>query len=136
MEHQQAKKLMKTHGTNNPWRIATERNIVVLYEDLGKDIWGYYTCINRIPSIHVNNRLDEFSTIFAGAHELGHHMLHSGVNTPFLKKNTLFLVDKIELEASRFALHLLVGDNHPEYGEMKIQFLLRCGIPEEFHLFY
>jgi len=128
--------LIKTHGTNDPFRIATQSKIVVLFEELGKNIWGYYTCINRIPSIHINNRLDEFGTKFAIAHEFGHHIFHPGINTPFLRKNTLFSIDKIEREANHFAIKLMVGNNQPEYGETKQCFLLRCGIPEEFHVFY
>lgn len=129
-------KLIKTHGTNDPFRIATQSKIVVLFEELGKNIWGYYTCINRIPSIHINNCLDEFGTKFAIAHEFGHHKLHPGVNTPFLRKNTLFSINKIEREANYFAIKLMVGNNQPEHGETKQCFLLRCGIPEEFHVFY
>ncbi|MEV2661841.1 ImmA/IrrE family metallo-endopeptidase [Paenibacillus larvae] len=136
MEKQLVQKLMKTHGTNDPWKITTERKIVVLFEDLGKNVLGYYTCINRIPCIHINNQSEDFLIAFSVAHELGHHLMHPGVNTPFLKKNTLFSIDKIEREANRFALHLLVGCDSPEYGETKHHFLLRCGIPEKFHIFY
>ncbi|ASA22350.1 ImmA/IrrE family metallo-endopeptidase [Paenibacillus donghaensis] len=128
--------LFQTHGTNCPIRIATEREITVLYEDLGKNTWGYYTCIRRMPVIHINSRLQGFLRPFAVAHELGHHFLHPGVNTPFLRRNTLFSIDKIEREANHFALHLLIGDLQSELGETSHQFLLRCGIPEQFHEFY
>ncbi|WP_110933294.1 ImmA/IrrE family metallo-endopeptidase [Paenibacillus bouchesdurhonensis] len=136
MEILLSKRLIKAHGTNNPARIASELKLVVLYEDLGDNIWGYYTCIKRIPVIHVNNRLKGFAAIFALAHELAHHFLHQGINTPFLRRNTLFSVDRIEREANRFALHLLTGDTEPEQEETKCHFLKRCGIPEEFHVFY
>jgi len=133
---QRIQHLIKTHGTNDPFRMAAQSKIEVLFEDLGKNIWGYYACMNRIASIHVNNRLDEFRTKFAMAHEFGHHTLHQGVNTPFLRKNTLFSIEKIEREANNFAVKLIVGNVQPEYGETKQCFLLRCGIPEEFHVFY
>ncbi|WP_240927772.1 hypothetical protein [Paenibacillus thiaminolyticus] len=58
MEKQAARKLIKKHGTNSPWMAADNMGIEVVYEDLGKNILGYYTCLNRIPSIHINNRLD------------------------------------------------------------------------------
>lgn len=131
-----SERLVQTHGTNSPTKIASERNITVLYEDLGKNTWGYYTCIRRIPVIHVNNRLQGFHLTFAVAHELGHHFLHPGVNTPFLRGNTLFSVDKIEHEANHFALHLLIGNLRPELGESKYHYLMRCEIPEQFHVFY
>ncbi|WP_439412688.1 ImmA/IrrE family metallo-endopeptidase [Enterobacter ludwigii] len=136
MEILLSKSLIKAHGTNNPARIASEKNITVLYDDLGKNTWGYYTCIKRIPCIHVNNRLEGFAADFALSHELGHHLLHPGINTPFLRRSSLFSVDRIEREANHFALHLMIGDLTPENGESLSQFLLRCGIPEEFHSFY
>ncbi|MFD0710576.1 ImmA/IrrE family metallo-endopeptidase [Paenibacillus sp. GCM10027626] len=136
MEKKKARELILTHGTNSPLEIAAQKNYKVLYEDLGKNTWGYFTRINRIPCIHINNRLNYEITIFAGAHELGHGILHPGVNTPFLRSNTLFSVDKLERQANRFAIHLMIGLNEPEPGETKRQFLIRCGIPELFHDFY
>ncbi|MGE7091255.1 ImmA/IrrE family metallo-endopeptidase [Lysinibacillus sp. NPDC048646] len=44
------------------------------------------------------------------AHELGHAILHPDENTAFLKKNTLFSTDKIEIEANTFAVELLLPD--------------------------
>ncbi|WP_020620183.1 ImmA/IrrE family metallo-endopeptidase [Paenibacillus daejeonensis] len=136
MERQIVTDLVRTHGTNSPLVISSERNLTVLYEDLGKSVWGYYTCINRIPSIHLNNRLEDFKQLFAAAHELGHNILHPGISTPFLRNQTLFSVDKIERQANRFALHLLIGFEVPEPGEQFEHFLMRCGIPAEFKIFY
>jgi Zn-dependent peptidase ImmA (M78 family) len=136
MERELAKRIVKTHGTNNPWRIASERKTKVLFEDLGKDIYGYFTCICRIPSIHINARLSEPVKLFVGGHEIGHDLMHKGISTPFLKRHTLFSVNKIERQANRFALHLMIGLDFPDPEETKRDFLLRCGIPEEFHIFY
>lgn len=135
-EKEKARELILTHGTNSPFEIAAERNIVVLYEDLGKQTWGYYSHTNRIHVIHINNRLSYEDSTYTCAHELAHRILHPGVNTPFLRCNTLFSVDRIERQAHCLAVHLLVGMNHPDQGETKEQFLLRCGIPYEFHEFY
>lgn len=128
--------LLQRYETNDPKRIAFEMNITVLYEDLGNRTWGYYTKVKRTSIIHVNNRLDEFQSRFTCAHELGHHVKHQGVNTPFLRHSTLFSVNRIEREANQFAVHLLVGNTPPISGEPKTQFLLRCNIPIEFHEFY
>ena len=46
------------------------------------------------------------------AHELGHAVLHTHANTPFLRKNTFFSVDKLEIEANTFAALLLI-DKRP-----------------------
>lgn len=129
-------KLLKKHNTNDPKKIAFEKGITILYEELGKNIWGYFTNNNRIPIIHINNKLDYFKTLYTIAHELGHHVLHPQTNTPFLRRNTLFSIDKIEREANQFALHLLIGDKKIEYDETLTNFLLRCNIPTDLHIFY
>ncbi|WP_328800311.1 ImmA/IrrE family metallo-endopeptidase [Paenibacillus sp. LX16] len=136
IEKKKARELILTHGTNSPLEIATERKIVVLFEHLGKQTWGYYSNTNRLPVIHINNRLSREQAIYTSAHELGHAILHPGINTPFLRSNTFYSVDKLERQAHRLAVHLLIGFNAPEQGETKQQFLLRCGIREIFHIFY
>ncbi|WP_223068487.1 ImmA/IrrE family metallo-endopeptidase [Paenibacillus caui] len=135
-EERLIKKLIRAHGTNDPLRIAQQRNILVLYERLGKNIWGYFSNANRIPIIHINENLNRFDRLFTAAHELGHCLLHSKINTPFLRKNTLISVDRIEQEANRFALKLLIGTAQPERGETAKYFLLRCGIPKWLHSYY
>lgn len=130
------KKLIKHHGTNNPFEIARDKNIMIIREWLGSNTWGYFSNVNRIPMIHVCETAEGFVADFTVAHELGHSIMHPKLSTPFLKKNTFFSVDRIEREANRFATLLLVGDNTPEIGETKSQFLLRCGIPNYLHTFY
>ncbi|WP_412055234.1 ImmA/IrrE family metallo-endopeptidase [Bacillus altitudinis] len=63
------------------------------------------------------------------AHELGHALLHNESNTPFLKRNTFFSTEKIELEANFFAMHLLFSSVQRgiTYCEFK-----EYGIPKEF----
>lgn len=48
---------------------------------------------------------------FVCAHELGHAVLHPRSNTPFLRANTLFSVEKLEVEANTFAVELLLSDD-------------------------
>jgi Zn-dependent peptidase ImmA (M78 family) len=135
-EKRRAQELIQSHGTNSPFEIAANLNVVVLFEDLGKETWGYYSHTNRIHVIHINNRLNPEQSTYTCAHELAHKILHPGINTPFLRNSTLFLVNKIERQAHRLAVHLIVGDNQPEQGETKQQFLNRCGISHQFHEFY
>lgn len=103
-------KNIKKYKTNCPFQIAKEKGIVILYEDLGS-IFGYYSNYKRIKLIHINNKLDEHSQRFVCAHELGHAILHPKSNTPFLRNNTFYSVDKIEVEANTFAVELLIPDN-------------------------
>lgn len=102
-------KLIKKHKTNNPFEIAQAKGIMILYESLGNTL-GYYNCYKRIQFIHINNNLNEKTQKFVCAHELGHALLHRDSNTSFLKANTFFSIDKIEVEANTFAVELLLTD--------------------------
>ena len=55
---QTVQRLVKKHGTNDPATIASQKGILILYEDF-KCIWGYFNISRRIPMIHVNRNLDE-----------------------------------------------------------------------------
>jgi len=105
------KRLISKYGTNDPFRICDLRDIRVLDEPLG-NILGYYNMIRRIPMIHLNECLwDNFGLRqFVCAHELGHAVLHPKLSTPYLRRNTLFSVGRIEREANAFAVELLAPD--------------------------
>ncbi len=103
-------KLVKKHGTNNPFEIASQKGIVLLFEQLG-GIYGYHHSFKRINIIHINSELDESMQRFVCAHELGHAVLHPELSTSFLQKNTLFCMDKVEREANEFAVELLLPDD-------------------------
>ena len=103
-------KLMKKHKTNCPFTLAKKMNINILYENLGTTM-GYFNKDCRFRFIHINQSLNEEENTFTCAHELGHAIVHPNVNTPFLKRHTLFSVDKIEREANTFAVELLLPDN-------------------------
>ncbi|MER2119252.1 MAG: ImmA/IrrE family metallo-endopeptidase [Solibacillus sp.] len=101
--------LVKRHETNCPFRIAKSKGINIQFQDLG-NIWGYYFVYKRVPIIVINSKLSESLQRVVCAHELGHSIFHSNLNTSFMKKTTFFSVDKIELEANRFAAELLIPD--------------------------
>ncbi|AJQ60527.1 putative immunity region protein 2 [Bacillus thuringiensis serovar morrisoni str. 4AA1] len=102
-------KIVKKHGTTNPFEIAKRKNIIVLFEDLGNTL-GFYNTYKRFKFIHINNKIDEFTQRFVCAHELGHAVLHPKANTPFLRNQTFFSVDRLEIEANTFAVELLLTD--------------------------
>lgn len=106
----EAIKLINKCDTNNPFEIAQQLGIVVLHEPLGKAL-GYYNSYNRIKMIHINEDIHEKIALFVCAHELGHAIQHPTANTPFMKKNTLFSLERIEVEANTFAVELLLPDS-------------------------
>lgn len=130
-----AKGLIRRYGTNNPFTIAAARGIPVLFEPLGATL-GYFSTYKRIPLIHINQHLDEDWQRFVCSHELGHSVIHPKINTPFLRSNTLFPIDRIEREANEFAVCLLSGMDVPGPEETVEQLLRRNGIPGEMIRYY
>lgn len=106
--------LTNKQGTNNPFKISEELGLLVVYEPLGS-ILGYYSKSHRTKVIHINESATEQQQLFICAHELGHAVLHPDVNAPFLKSNTYFPTDPIEVEANTFAVELLMSrwDSNP-----------------------
>lgn len=100
-------RLVEKHGTNDPFEIAQNENIIIIFEPLGL-IKGYYNSYVRQKFIHINSDLDEIERHFTCAHELGHAILHPSSNTPFLRSYTYFSVDKIESQANKFATELIL----------------------------
>lgn len=101
--------LCSRYGTRDPLDIIGQKRIVVLYEPLGA-IRGFYSRNFRQQFIHINEDIPEVERRFVAAHELGHAVLHPQANTPFLREKTLFSVNRLEVEANRFAAALLYSD--------------------------
>jgi Zn-dependent peptidase ImmA (M78 family) len=129
-------KLIQRHKTNDPFEIASQKNILVLTgENLG-GILGYFKTHKRIKMIHINRELDEIQQKYVCAHELGHALLHPKESTPFLKRNTFVVTDKIENEANTFAVELLIPDRLLyEYRDTRAtiqEVAATYGVPKEF----
>lgn len=124
--------LVNKYKTRDPFEIADYLNIMVFYEPLG-NINGYYNTVSRQKQIHINSKIHRFKKKFTCAHELGHAIMHSHENTPFLKGSTFLSVNKLELEANTFAVHLLISDaDLKEYNYMSTcQLASMYGIEEE-----
>lgn len=114
--------LIDEFHTSCPFTLAHLLNIHVLFFDLHEEIRGYYKYDRRNKYIVINNNLDSNSQRLVCSHELGHAILHPLVNTPFMRKHTLFSVDKIEIEANTFAAYLLIPDESlfDSYDQMSI----------------
>lgn len=105
--------LCKKYDTRNPFEIAHQKKIMVIHEPLGS-INGYYNRCYRQSFIHINSDLEREQQLFTCAHELGHAVLHPKANAPFLRANTFFSINKLEIEANKFAVNLLVQDSVAE----------------------
>lgn len=122
----------KKYQTWNPYEIAEARGVQIIYAPL-KSILGYYTKYKRIQCIILNDNLPSHLQRFVCAHELGHSICHTNLNTQWLRKNTLVSTDRIEREASTFTVELLLPDDLiREYPEYTLSHLGKiAGIPHE-----
>ncbi|MCC2430887.1 ImmA/IrrE family metallo-endopeptidase [Bacillus paranthracis] len=127
--------IAEKHQTTNPFEIASRKGISVMFENLGNTL-GFYSTYKRMKFIHINNQIDEITQRFVCAHELGHALLHPKANTPFLRNQTLFSVDRLEVEANTFAVELLLSDDmisDYENTNLSIQEVAEIhGIPKSF----
>ncbi len=104
----EAVKLIKKYNTNNPYDLADYLGINIVKRPLGK-IKGCYELIKRNKFIFLNSDFPDELTVVC-SHELGHAIMHPYTNCRFIKNYTLFLTNKIEIEANTFAAHLLIPD--------------------------
>lgn len=118
-------KVKHKYRTNSPYEIAILSGTQIYRSELGQ-IHGFYYNAYRVKQIYLNCNLTKHEEKFVLSHELGHSFCHPNANTPFLKANTYLSVDKLELEANRFAMHLLISDSDLlEYREFSIPQLSR-----------
>ena len=125
--------IAERYNTNNPFYIARERNIRILYEPM-KTTLGVYVRYRRFQHIILNDDLSEGMQHFVCAHELGHSILHADLNVPKLTRYTMFSRDKFERQANTFAVELLLPDELlREHEDCSIyQLAASFCIPQEF----
>lgn len=107
--HNEVAYLKRYYKTENPFDIIRAKKILLLSEELGL-ISGYYNLVLRQKQIHLNCNLEGTQRIFTATHELDHAIMHPKANTPFLLANTYQSVDRLEIEANKFAVEFLITD--------------------------
>lgn len=101
--------LKRYYKTNNPFDVIKSKNILLLYEELGC-IRGYYNMVLQQKQIHINCNITDSQKKFTASHELGHAILHPKSCTPFLLESTYQSIDKMEIQANKFAVEFLIDD--------------------------
>lgn len=122
--------LAKKYDTYSPYELADYLGIHVYHIPLGS-IRGYFYGERRSKQIFLNNKLSYHTERFVLAHEIGHSVMHPKCNTLFLQ-NTLFSTDRLEIQANKFAIELLLPDStllkHPDYTIQNWAFLYRLPV--------
>ena len=129
--HSMAQNIARKYHTCDPFKIARNRHIKILYAPLGK-VMGFHSYSLRLHVIHLNQELYEPTLQLICAHELGHTILHPDINTAFMTHHTFFSASKLEREANTFAVELLLPDDFVRENEgYSIYQLARLrGVPE------
>ncbi len=125
--------LKNKYNTNDPFELARFKNVHIIPWNLHEEINGFYKYDKRNKYIFINSNLDEISQRFVCAHELGHSQLHPRVNTPFLRENTLYSTNRIEVEANTFAVELIIPDSviNENYQTTIYETAAMYGVPKE-----
>lgn len=100
-------------GTSDPFKIADALHIEFSTGDIGSRE-GCYMYLKKHKCIFLNDNLDEREMRLVMAHELGHAIMHPKENCYFIRNKTLLLNSKIEIEANKFAMELLISDEFLE----------------------
>lgn len=98
----------RKYRTNNPFEIADCLGILYQFGELGFE--GCYMFLKNHRYIFLDQNLSEHETALVMAHELGHAILHPKTNCYFMRNYTLLLTSKLEIEANKFAVELLIPD--------------------------
>lgn len=105
-----AARLAAKHSTRDPFCIAEDMGIIVIFAPL-VDVRGFQQRAKRRNFIYINSNLDEHQQRLVCAHELGHHLMHRGMNRVFMDYSTQIVTQKFENEAHLFSLELLFPDD-------------------------
>lgn len=102
--------IVKKYKTRDPFQIAKEKNIILVFAPL-INIRGFYQYFKRQHIICIDQDLPETQKKFVCAHELGHMLMHRNSNTVYMDTQTFFNTNKFENEANEFAINLLIPDD-------------------------
>lgn len=114
---QLAKQLKEEYKTDDPYELCRCLGITLVRTDLPDSIDGFYMEQGGRQAIVIKAALESPFDIACAAHELGHAVLHKGMNTIYLSDRTPSVTSKYEREADLFAAVLLLdgSQNHSHF---------------------
>ena len=105
-----AEKLIRSLGTRDPFSIAGQLGIEIIYASDIRRLKGMYRVIKRNRFIILNAKNSDKMNAIVCAHELGHDQLHRELakETPFQEFMLYDMASRTEYEANIFAAELLL----------------------------
>jgi len=107
------RRLVRKYQTRDPFLIADELGITVLFSSDFKRQKGAFTLIGNNSFIFLNSNLSEYMQRLVCAHELGHALLHrklGGVPGGMMEFEIFDIKDETEYDANVFAANLLIDE--------------------------
>ena len=107
-----ADSLVKKHQSRDPFRIIKGMNVILVFAPL-KEVRGFYQYFQRNNIIYIDENLPEQEQRFVCAHELGHMLLHQGVNTVLKAvpaKTTMPILECILIDTTDGQIKLTAND--------------------------
>ncbi len=124
-------RLIKQTGSTDPFEIFNYMNVIIQYDELGKDILGYTLCYKDVIIIVLNSRLSESEKYITACHELGHVICGHSLNAEFLRRSNLTYVRQgNEYEANVFMIELLTYGVNVACFSSEEQLLKSCNVPD------
>lgn len=114
--YKKAQALIRKSGTNNPFVIASDNNIMVKKVTDFKRLKGLYTVIKRKRIIILNGNLPYEEQKLVCAHEIGHDIMHREFAKSIVLHEYVLcdIKEKTEHEANMFAADILFDDGKIE----------------------
>ena len=121
-----ADSLVRKYRTRDPFRIAEALGFVVIHTPM-QGIRGFYQYVRRCYVIYIDSALSDRDARFVCAHEIGHALMHRGLNRLFMDTHTYFPTNRYEIDANRFAIDLLYDDDDlREFLDHPVQLAADC----------
>lgn len=125
-----AEKLKQEYGTCDPKELCRCLGITLLRADLPRKINGFYMETAGKQAVVISSAIGAPLDTACTAHELGHALLHKGVNAVFLTDSTNFVTGRYEREADLFAAALLLdSEDIKENGDSFEDISKMTGVP-------
>ena len=116
---QYVQELIEKHNTCSPFQLAELCGIQLVYAPI-KSLRGYYIKSSRIKIIVISTEADDAHLGYICAHELGHALLHDGLNVHCMTSHGYFSAGRYEREADFFATELLLARDMQENEDASI----------------